>query len=56
MYIFLYIYRLIDQTNLKKDITLNVFDRSIDELTQIDTLIMDDFFFVEREFNHEGFT
>ena len=49
---FLYIYRLKDQVYLRKNMTLNVFDRSIDELAQVDTLVMDDFFFIEREFNN----
>lgn len=55
MHILIYLHRIISQNKLSELLTLNYENKSIDELAQTDTLIMDDFFFLERPFNMDGF-
>ena len=57
MHILLYIHRFYDASFNRRDLNVNCLSRirTIDELTQVDTLIMDDFFFLERPINTDDF-
>lgn len=57
MHILLYIHRFYDAYFNRKTLKINCQNRirTIDELAQTDTLIMDDFFFLERPINTDDF-
>lgn len=57
MHISLYIHRFYDVSFNRRDLNINCLSRirTIDELAQADTLIMDDFFFLERPINTDDF-
>jgi len=57
MHILLYVHRFYDVSYNRRDLNINCLSRirTIDELAQADTLIMDDFFFLERPINTDDF-
>lgn len=57
MHILIYIFRMMGHIALGRQLKLNHETKSMDELAQTDTLIMDDFFFFlhERPFDPEDF-
>lgn len=57
MYILIYIHRVIDSRIMSKRYKLKFKNslKSLDELAQTDTLIMDDYFFLDKTFNPEDF-
>jgi hypothetical protein len=57
MYLMIHIHRMIDTKAMyqKYKVIMKNRIKSIDELAQTDTLIMDDYFFLERPFNTEDF-
>ncbi len=57
MYLIIYIHRIVDSSVIQKKFGLICKNRvrSLDELAQTDTIVTDDFFFVERPFKIEDF-